>query len=101
MQRVGLARALCRRPEVLVLDEPTSALDAESARAVRELLGKLVREEGVTVVCLTHGWEMMRDLGRVAVLGEGRVVEEGRWEELVRRRDGALARLLGGESGRS
>ena len=98
-QRLGLARALARRPEVLVLDEPTSALDVENARGVRDLLGRLVREEGVTVVCVTHSWEMMKALGHVVVMGDGRVVEEGSWEELVSIRGGALRRLLGEEMG--
>ncbi len=94
VQRLALARALVRRPQALILDEPTSSLDAASARTVRQVLRALVRRERLTVVTVTHDREMMEALGRVVVLGDGRVVEEGSCGMLMRKRGGHLRRLL-------
>lgn len=94
-QRIAIARALARRPDVLVLDEATSALDMESAGVVRESVRRLVREGGLTVVIITHAREMMEVAERVVVLEGGRVVEEGGFGELRGRRGGRFARLLG------
>ena len=94
-QRVCIARALVRRPRLLILDEPTSALDAESAEAVRGAIGGLegVRSGRMGVVVVTHCREMMKVVDRVVALEGGFVVEEGRYEELVARR-GRFARLV-------
>lgn len=97
VQRLGIARALVRKPQLLILDEPTSGLDSESAEGIRRVLGGLVRG-GVTVVVVTHSEEMMRACGRVVVLGEGGVVEVGGWGEFMGG-GGALRRLMGEGSG--
>lgn len=94
---MGIARALVRKPQLLILDEPTSGLDSESAEGIRRVLGGLVRDGGVTVVCVTHSEEMMRACESVVVMGEGGVVEVGPWAELMGR-GGALTRLLGQEA---
>ncbi|HEY9104186.1 methionine ABC transporter ATP-binding protein [Chitinimonas sp.] len=76
-QRVGIARALVTRPSVLLCDEPTSALDAQTTRSVLELLSGIHRELGVTIVIVTHELAVARALcQRVAVLEQGRLVEE-------------------------
>ncbi|KXX74620.1 Alpha-factor-transporting ATPase [Madurella mycetomatis] len=89
-QRLCIARALVRRPKLLVLDEPTSALDAEAAEGVRRVVQGLVNgnhggREGVAVVVVTHSKEMMRLADRVVMIEDGVVVEQGGYEELVRR----------------
>ncbi|MCJ1390627.1 hypothetical protein MMC18_003488 [Xylographa bjoerkii] len=99
IQRLGIARALVRKPQLLVMDEPTSALDAEAAEGIRRLVGELVRE-GCTVLVVTHSWEMMRACGSVVVLEKGGVVERGMYGELVGRKGGRLRALVGqGEGG--
>lgn len=77
-QRVGIARALASRPKVLLSDEATSALDPETTRSILELLRKINRELGVTIVLITHQMEVIKQVcDRVAVLDAGRVVETG------------------------
>jgi D-methionine transport system ATP-binding protein len=77
-QRVGIARALASRPKVLLSDEATSALDPETTRSILELLKRINRELGLTIVLITHQMEVIKDVcDRVAVLDAGRVVEEG------------------------
>jgi len=96
-QRVAIARALVRAPDVLLLDEATSALDYEAARGVRETLARLLRREQgrLTVVMVTHAREMMEMAGRVVMLEHGRVVDDGRFDDLVGG-SGRFARLMRG-----
>ncbi|KAF8541001.1 P-loop containing nucleoside triphosphate hydrolase protein [Trichophaea hybrida] len=94
-QRIAIARALVRKPRVLILDECTSNLDAEGARIVRESVVRLLLKEGdrITIVIITHCVELMKVAQRIVVVEEGRVVEEGIYAELLRK-SRAFARLV-------
>ena len=96
-QRVALARALARRPEALLLDEPFSSLDATLRTRVREEVHELLRAQGVTTVLVTHDQEEALSLAdSVAVLREGRIIQQGPPEELYESpADERLARFLG------
>ncbi|HEX7611027.1 MAG TPA: ABC transporter ATP-binding protein [Solirubrobacteraceae bacterium] len=96
-QRVALARALARRPQALLLDEPFSSLDASLRNHVREEVHALLREQGVTTVLVTHDQEEALSLAdTVAVLREGRIVQQGSPAELYERpSDASLAGFLG------
>jgi D-methionine transport system ATP-binding protein len=77
-QRVAIARALAVKPDILFCDEATSALDPQTTRSILNLLKKLQHEMNLSIVMITHQMEVVRDAcERVAVLDEGRVVEEG------------------------
>ena len=77
-QRVGIARALAANPQILLADEATSALDPETTAEVLDLLARVNRELGVTIVVITHEMEVItRIADRVAVMDAGRVVETG------------------------
>jgi molybdate transport system ATP-binding protein len=85
-QRVALARALARRPSVLLLDEPLSALDAHTKAAVRVELHDLLSGLGLPVVLVTHDFEDAAALaGRIGVLVDGAILQEGTAAELVAR----------------
>lgn len=96
-QRVSLARALARRPAVMLLDEPFSALDTHLREATRRLVGEALRASGVTTVLVTHDQEealSFADL--VAVLEDGRLRQLGSPQTVYERPvDVATARLLG------
>ncbi|HET90257.1 MAG TPA: ABC transporter ATP-binding protein [Chloroflexi bacterium] len=84
-QRLALARALLHRPEILFLDEPTAGLDPVVARQVHDLITRLSRREGRTVLLCTHNLVEAQQLcDRVAVLEHGRLVALGAPDELAR-----------------
>ena len=77
-QRVAIARALMTSPKTLLCDEATSALDTLTTSQVLDLLGRINRELGVTIVLITHSLAVARRIcGRIAVMDHGRVVEQG------------------------
>ncbi|HSQ63753.1 MAG TPA: ATP-binding cassette domain-containing protein [Polyangiaceae bacterium] len=82
-QRVAIARAMAMGPEVLLLDEPTSALDPARRRDVARLLRGLAAE-GTSLLVATHDLPFAKDVAdRAGLLGQGRLLGEGRVEELV------------------
>ncbi|RVV99896.1 ABC transporter ATP-binding protein [Mesobaculum littorinae] len=89
-QRVAIARALLRDTPILLLDEATSALDAQSETQVQAALDRLAR--GRTTLVIAHRLATIRNADRILVMDRGRVIEEGRHDELLAR-GGAYARL--------
>jgi lipoprotein-releasing system ATP-binding protein len=73
-QRVAVVRALINQPQLLLADEPTGSLDQTSARDLGQLLLELNREEGVTLIVVTHAHELALRMGRLLELKEGRLV---------------------------
>jgi len=72
-QRVAVARAIVKRPEVLLCDEPTGALDYETGKLVLEVIARINRELGTTVIVITHNAAIARMADRVIRLGGGRI----------------------------
>ena len=94
-QRVAIARALATNPKVLLCDEATSALDPTTTQSILALLQELNRTLGVTVVIITHEMKVVEQIcGRVAILSESHVVEEGKVSEVFRHPKTAAARQL-------
>ncbi|WP_166985252.1 methionine ABC transporter ATP-binding protein [Canibacter zhoujuaniae] len=82
-QRVGIARALSTNPKVLLADEATSALDPQTTSDVLELLRRVNRELGITILVITHEMDVIKHLAtHVAVMENGRVIEEGPVEQV-------------------
>ncbi|MFN8506784.1 MAG: ABC transporter ATP-binding protein [Dehalococcoidia bacterium] len=75
-QRVAIARALVVAPSVLFADEPTGALDSATSHEIMELLARLVREQRITVILVTHEAEIAAYAGRTLRMRDGRIVED-------------------------
>lgn len=83
LQRLGLAQALIHEPRLVVLDEPTAGVDPAGSRKIRDLILGF-RERGLTVLVTSHLLEQMQEVcDRVGIMAHGRMVKEGRLEDLI------------------
>ena len=92
-QRLFIARELFKRPDLLILDEATSALDSESEQFVKQSIDKLKGK--ITVVIIAHRLSTIKDVDYIYVLNNGRLLEGGRYEDLVANNDSKFAEMVG------
>lgn len=88
-QAVGLARALVRDPDVLILDEPTSNMDVDSERLVQQRLAPVIKDK--TLILITHRLSMLRIVDRLIVMDGGRILLDGPRDEVLKKLQGAQA----------
>ncbi|MCI5823156.1 MAG: ABC transporter ATP-binding protein [Lachnospiraceae bacterium] len=77
-QRVAIARAMANDPAIILADEPTGALDSSTGRMVMDLFHKLHKEEGKTIVLITHSPELAEETERIVTIKDGNVIGERR-----------------------
>ncbi|MDR2909587.1 MAG: ABC transporter ATP-binding protein [Oscillospiraceae bacterium] len=75
-QRVAIARAMANNPTILLADEPTGALDTGTGRLVMDIFHRLNREQGKTVILITHNPELASETDRILTISDGRIVNE-------------------------
>lgn len=86
-QRVAIAGVLAMKPECIILDEPTAMLDPSGRYEVIETIKRLNREEGITIVLITHFMEEAAQADRIAVLDDGKIAIEGKPKDVFRKVD--------------
>lgn len=90
-QRVAIARAILRNAPILVLDEATSSLDSESESLIQDALKTLMK--GKTTIVIAHRLSTIREMDRIIVIDGGKIIEQGRHEELVKAQQGIYQKL--------
>jgi len=83
-QRIAIARAVLRKPEILILDEATSSLDNESEKVVQEAINRII--QGRTVIVVAHRLSTIKNADKIVVLDSGAIAEQGTYEELLQKR---------------
>ena len=77
-QRVAIARSMANNPDIILADEPTGALDSVTGRLIMDLFHKLHKEQGKTIVLITHSPELAQECQRVITLKDGEIIKEER-----------------------
>ncbi|AET39073.1 ATP-binding cassette a-factor transporter STE6 Ecym_3612 [Eremothecium cymbalariae DBVPG len=95
-QRISIGRALLRQPKLLILDECTSSLDAKNAQAIASLVGSSLY--GITTIVITHNTQMMKSCNRILFFKNGRISEEGTFQELSDSRRDFYRMITSGEA---
>jgi len=98
-KRVGLARSMMIKPKVILYDEPTAGLDPYNTLKIREIVLRL-KATGVTSVFVTHDMPTAEAVcDRFVLLGDGRVKDECRVDDLIKHKDGPIAQFINGQDG--
>jgi len=96
-QRISIARAILKNAPILILDEATSALDSESEQMIQDSLKSLM--EGKTVIAIAHRLSTIAHLDRLIIISEGRIIEDGKHDDLLKIKNGTYAKLWAMQSG--
>lgn len=90
-QRVAIARAILKNSPILILDEATSSLDSESERLIQQAFKNLMQNK--TVIVIAHRLSTIMQMDRIVVIGSGKILEQGKHEELVKAEQGTYQKL--------
>ena len=90
-QRIALARALLRKPSLLILDEATSSLDSENEKRIQNAIEKLHGQ--VTILVISHRLSTIRGADIIHVVEEGSLIESGTWDTLITKENGRFRAL--------
>jgi len=92
-QRLALARALVKKPKVLILDEATSSLDHLSELDIKHSIVEMRRRQDITIIIIAHRFTTIQEADQIFVLEKGRIVEHGNWGQLTSDQRGYLAKI--------
>ena len=90
-QRISIAQAILKNTPILILDEATSALDSDSELAIEKALKNIMKNK--TVISIAHRLSTLKNMDRIIVLDNGKIIEEGTIKELLKNKDGTFYHL--------
>ena len=96
-QRIAIARAMLKKPDILILDEATSNLDAVTEKAIQETIDAY--SGGITTIIIAHRLSTIRRCDRIFVMEKGKIVESGSHQELMARTNGRYRGLYAAQTG--
>ena len=92
-QRIAIARAILKNAPILILDEATSALDSQTEKFIQDSLNFFIKDKGKTVIAIAHRLSTLKHMDRIIVLDQGRIVEEGHHDELIKKKESLYKQL--------
>ncbi len=92
-QRIAIARALLKDAPILILDEATSSLDSETENQIQLSVKEILEIKNITVIAIAHRLSTLKNLDRIIVLNDGKIIEDGSFMNLLQKEDGAFKAL--------
>ncbi len=92
-QRIAIARAILKDAPILILDEATSSLDSKTESLIQESLNNLINDKTKTVIAIAHRLSTLKNMDRIVVMDQGKVIEEGSHDDLIERENSFYKKL--------
>ena len=93
-QRLSLARALLKKPKILILDEATSSLDSLSENEIYKTIDKLLKKNNVTIIIIAHKLSTLKHSDKIILIDKGKLIEEGKFNYLKNKKNSFLNKML-------
>jgi ATP-binding cassette, subfamily B, bacterial len=98
-QRIAIARAILKNAQILILDEATSSLDSETETEIQNSINKVLEKNNTTVIAIAHRLSTIKHLDRIVVMDQGKIIEDGSFEELITKENGRFKEMWEHQAG--
>lgn len=98
-QRIAIARAILKNAQILILDEATSSLDSETETEIQNSINKVLEKNNTTVIAIEHRLSTIKHLDRIVVMDQGKIIEDGSFEELITKENGRFKEMWEHQAG--
>jgi ATP-binding cassette subfamily B protein len=98
-QRIAIARAILKSAPILILDEATSSLDSETETEIKNSINKILEQKNTTVIAIAHRLSTIKHLDRIVVMDQGKIIEDGSFDELIAKKDGRFKEMWEHQAG--
>jgi ATP-binding cassette, subfamily B, bacterial len=98
-QRIAIARAILKNAQILILDEATSSLDSETETEIQNSISKVLEKNNTTVIAIAHRLSTIKHLDRIVVMDQGKIIEDGSFEELITKENGRFKEMWEHQAG--